>query len=309
MSPAVQVLPEQAGERIDRFLAAERADLSRSRIQKLISEGLITINGASVTKASVKLAEGDEVMITIPEPEPSDLVPEDIPLDIVYEDGDIIVVNKSAGMVVHPSAGHDSGTLVHALLGHGGDLSGVGGVLRPGIVHRLDKDTSGLIVIAKNDNTHRELSGQLQRRELTRIYVAVVKGTPKTAEGTIETGIGRHRRDRKKMAVLEEGGREAVTMYEVAQQLEKHSLLEIKLSTGRTHQIRVHMAHINHPVVGDLTYGRKEKPALIKRQALHAWQLRLVHPVSGEAQQFKAPIPEDMEGLIQKIGGDPTRYR
>ena len=301
------VRPEQTGERVDSFLASEVEELSRSRIQKLISDGLVTVNGVRV-KASAKLAEGDEVDITIPDAEPSELIPENIPLDIVHEDGDIIVINKSTGMVVHPSVGHSTGTLVHALLGHSHDLSGIGGIMRPGIVHRLDKDTSGLIVIAKNDHAHRELSQQLRERKLSRVYVAVVKGFLKETEGVIETRIGRHQRHRQKMAVLDAGGRDAVTMYKVTQELDRHSVLEVKLSTGRTHQIRVHLAYINNPVVGDATYGRKEKPALIKRQALHAWKLKLVHPSSGQELDFTSSIPADIEALITKLGGDPAPF-
>ncbi|HEB71036.1 MAG TPA: RluA family pseudouridine synthase [Nitrospirae bacterium] len=302
------VSPDNEGERVDSFVASQTSGLSRSRIQKLLNQGLVAVNGEKA-KASRKLKSGDEVSVTIPEPAPLDMAAEKIALDIVYEDDHIIVINKEAGMVVHPSAGHQSGSLVNALLGYGVKLSGIGGVARPGIVHRLDKETSGLIVVAKNDVAHQSLSDQLKDRSLTRVYIAVVRGILKSGEGIIETNIGRHKIHRKKMAVLEEGGKKAVTFYKVIQPLKGGALVEVKLGTGRTHQIRVHMKSIHCPVMGDKTYGPKNvKSYLINRQALHAWKLALVHPAGGREMNFTAPPPEDIVALIRKTGGDPSIY-
>ncbi|VAX24883.1 Ribosomal large subunit pseudouridine synthase D [hydrothermal vent metagenome] len=302
------VSPDNEGERVDAFVASQTSGLSRSRIQKLLIQGHIKVNGATA-RASRKLKSGDEVSVTVPEPEPLDMAAEKIALDIVYEDDHIIVVNKEAGMVVHPSAGHQSGSLVNALLGRGVKLSGIGGVARPGIVHRLDKETSGLMVVAKNDVAHQSLSDQLKNRSLTRVYIAVVKGTLKSGEGVIETNIGRHKIHRKKMAVLKEGGKKAMTFYKVVQLLKGGSLVEVKLGTGRTHQIRVHLKSIHCPVVGDKTYGPKNlKGSLINRQALHAWKLVLIHPEDGRELSFTAPPPEDIVTLIRKTGGDPSIY-
>jgi len=300
------VSPDNAGERVDVFIASQTNGLSRSRIQKLLTLGHIRVNG-EISRASTRLKPGDEVSVTVPEPAPLDLTAEKIALDIVYEDDHIIVINKEAGMVVHPSAGHRSGSLVNALLGSGVKLSGIGGVARPGIVHRLDKETSGLMVVAKNDAAHQSLSDQLKDRSLTRIYIAVVKGTPKRYQGIIETNIGRHKIHRKKMAVLKEGGRKAVTSYKVIEPLKGGALVEVKLGTGRTHQIRVHMKSIHCPVIGDKTYGPKGKTSLIGRQALHAWKLALTHPEDGRKLNFTAPPPEDIVILIRKIGGDPSK--
>lgn len=296
-----------AGQRLDAYLASEMAELSRSRIRKLIDDGHVTVNGKT-PRPSAKLKEGDDVTVFVPPPEPMELEPEDIPLNVVYEDADVIVIDKPAGMVVHPSAGHSKGTLVGALLGHTADLSGVGGVARPGIVHRLDKDTSGLVIVAKNDAAHHSLSAQLQARTLRRTYIAVVKGQPKQNEGMVEGNIGRHKTHRKKMAVLREGGKPAVTRYRVLQWLDGHTALEVTLETGRTHQIRAHMFHINHPVAGDETYGRGDKRRLIKRQALHAWKITFIHPSTGETMSFTAPLPGDMAHLIKNLGGDPAPY-
>lgn len=300
---------EHSGERIDRYLATAGLGLTRSQAQKLIEDGRVMINGV-VVRSSVKVKEGDEAVVDIPEPTPMNLEPEDIPLHIIYEDADVVALDKPAGMVVHPSAGHDSGTLVHALLQHcAGELSGVGGVARPGIVHRLDKDTSGLIIVAKNDAAHHALSEQLISRELSRIYVAVVKGSPKTREGTIESSIGRHPYERKKMAVLKSGGRNSVTGYKVTQTLERASVVELSLVTGRTHQIRVHMQSINCPVIGDPVYSRGVGRYPIRRQALHAWKMRFNHPRDGRLVELSTPIPDDMARLIVALKGDPTPYR
>jgi len=299
---------ENSGERLDRYLARVMPELSRARIQKLVKGGLVTINGKQ-TGASAKIREGDKIAVTVPEPEPMTAEPEDIPLDVVYEDADLIVVNKPAGMAAHPAAGRRAGTLVNALLNHCADLSGVGGVLRPGIVHRLDKDTSGLIVAAKNDAAHHSLSAQLKDRSLSRTYLAVVKNRPRQSEGTVEMNIGRHPQHRKKMAALRQGGRRAVTHYKIVQNLDTACVVEATLETGRTHQIRVAMLALNCPVMGDSVYGRAEKPRLIRRQALHAWKLSLAHPRGGERMSFTAPLPGDMATLIEKLGGDPAPFR
>ncbi|MBI4666352.1 MAG: RluA family pseudouridine synthase [Nitrospinae bacterium] len=307
-SVTLTVPPDSAGARIDKFIADSPAGLSRSFVQKLLDEGLVSVSG-KVAHASTKLKSGDTVAFTIPAPKPAQVLPENIPLDVVYEDDDIIVINKPAGMVAHPAAGHFTGTLVHALLEHCmGNLSGVGGELRPGIVHRLDKDTTGLIVAAKNDRAHQSLTNQLSERAMSRVYVAVVKGSPKQAEGVVEANIGRHPKQRKKMAVLKRGGRPAATKYRVTQNLGKASVVELSLLTGRTHQIRVHMQSINCPVAGDQDYARSGGGYPIKRQALHAWRLKLVHPVSGEHMEFSAPLPEDMTQLIKFLGGNPEPY-
>lgn len=303
------VTAESAGQRIDRFLAGAGLGLTRSRAQKLIAGGFVKRDGETVRSASEKVREGDEIDVFIPPPEPPSMaLPEKIPLDVLYEDGDVIVVNKPPGMAAHPSAGHRGGTLVNALLAHCERLSGVGGVARPGIVHRLDKGTSGVIVAAKNDEASLSLSAQLKDRTMSRTYVAVVRDAPREDEGVIETRIGRHPRDRKKMAVLKEGGRGAVSRYRVAQRLSGASVVEVSLMTGRTHQIRVHMLHINCPVAGDPVYSRGKDRLPIKRQALHAWKIRFVHPRTGETMEFFAPLPEDMARLIRALGGDPSPY-
>lgn len=306
----LNVPPESAGARVDKYLADALPSLTRSRQKKLFDSGHILLNGAQV-KPSVKVKAGDLVDVEIPDSTKISAQPENIPLDVVYEDADIIVINKPVGMVVHPAAGHFTGTLVHALLSHcGSSLSGIGGEERPGIVHRIDKDTTGLISVAKNDEAHAGLSRQLADRTLSRTYIAVVKGSPKTPTGTVSANIGRHLRDRKRMAALKTGGRVAISKYKTLQTLQKFqkaSVLEVSLVTGRTHQIRVHMAHINCPVIGDPDYSRDGKFP-IKRQALHAWKMTLVHPRTGEAMEFKAPIPKDMAELIKSLGGDPTAY-
>jgi 23S rRNA pseudouridine1911/1915/1917 synthase len=246
--------------------------------------------------------------MVIPAPIPLDVTAENIPLTILYEDDDVIVVDKPAGMVTHPSAGHLSGTLVNAILGHcRHTLSGVGGVMRPGIVHRLDRDTSGAIIIAKNDFAHEHLAAQLKSRKLSRTYVAVVKGGVKTAEGIIDAPIGRSHADRKKMGVREDG-REAVSLYRVTQKVNKASVVEVSLKTGRTHQIRVHMLYLGYPVAGDAVYGRSAGGFHIKRQALHAWRLTFVHPRTGADVTVTAPLPNDMVALIKSLGGDPAAY-
>ena len=288
--------------RLDMFLSAqEPIALSRSQIRKLIVEGDVTVNGCP-TKPGHWIKESDTIVVTLPEPRPLDLVAEDIPLDILYEDEHLIVLNKPAGMVVHPAPGHHEGTLVHALLYHCQTLSGIGGVQRPGIIHRLDRDTSGVMLVAKTDNAHSYLSEQLKSRDLTRVYYAVVHGRVKMLNGSIEAPIGRHRKNRKKMAVDWEKGRYALTLYHVREQYAEHALLSIELKTGRTHQIRVHMNYIHYPVVGDPVYGNSSKNNIgMLRQALHAQTVGFIHPTTQERMAFDAPLPEDMKRLLERL--------
>lgn len=285
-------------KRIDHYLNEELEDLSRSALQKLIDNGNITVNGKVVNK-NYKLRKGDTIEAEIPEPEGINIEAENIPLDILYEDGDLIVVNKPQNMVVHPAPGHYRGTLVNALMYHCGDnLSGINGVLRPGIVHRIDKDTSGVLVIAKSDLAHRGLSEQLAEHSMNRIYNAIVYNGFDEDEGTVNTLIGRSQNDRKKMAVLNSGGRNAVTHYKVIERMGKFTLVELKLETGRTHQIRVHMAHIGHPLLGDSVYGPKKQIFNLQGQVLHAKVLGFVHPRSGEYMEFSTELPEYFNKLI-----------
>ncbi len=306
-----------AGRRLDKFLAESLPDLSRTQIQRLIDEGQVERARGRVT-ARDRVRSGERIRLHVPPPKPTDLVPEDIPLDIVYEDDALIVVNKPAGMVVHPAPGHEHGTLVNALLHHCRSLSAIGGEERPGIVHRLDKDTSGLMLVAKHDRSHRHLSDQLRHRTLSRRYVALVQGRLPAAQGTIDAPIGRHPQHRQKMAVVE-NGRNARTHYEVLENWGALSWLQMSLETGRTHQIRVHLAHISRPVIGDPVYGTRavslpRHPALERwlrafpRQALHARELRVEHPETGETMTFAAALPEDLARLSDRIrqafGGD-----
>jgi 23S rRNA pseudouridine1911/1915/1917 synthase len=259
------------------------------------------VNGRLV-KPSYQVQTGDWIQIDLPEPEPLELIPEEIPLDILYEDEVMIVLNKPAGLVVHPAPGHPTGTLVHALLSHCQNLSGIGGIQRPGIVHRLDRDTSGVMLVAKTDQAHQNLSTQLKNREIKKEYLAVVHGIFKDKKGTLSTVIGRHIRDRKKMSVFTRQGRPAVTSYEVIEEFQDYSLVKIQIYTGRTHQIRVHMKYLNHPVVGDPLYGRGTKDqALIRRQALHAKSIAFKHPITGHPLEFEAPLPQDMKNLLEKL--------
>ncbi len=293
---------EDIGKRIDVFVSDNFESLSRSAVQKLIGDGGITVNGKEI-KANYKLRNNDEIYIEIPAPVEVDIAPEDIPLDILYEDNDVIVVNKPKDMVVHPAAGHFSGTLVNALMFHCKDnLSGINGELRPGIVHRIDKDTSGILMIAKNDNAHRSLAHQLAEHSITRIYYAVVFGNIKEDEGTVDKEIGRNPKDRKKMAIVTSGGRRAVTHYKVLERFGKYTFIQAQLETGRTHQIRVHMASISHPLLGDLVYGPDKQPFSIKDgQVLHAGVLGFIHPVSGEYMEFRSPLPEGFEKILTKL--------
>jgi 23S rRNA pseudouridine1911/1915/1917 synthase len=310
------VVGPSAGMRIDRYLSETRRIATRANVQRLLKRGLILLDGKSV-KPSHRLHGGERIRVTIPEPEPARLDPEAIPLDIIYEDRFLVVVNKPPGMVVHPGSGVRTGTLANALLAHCKDLSGIGGVVRPGIVHRLDKGTSGLIIVAKGDKTHLALSEALKAREVKRTYHAVVWGTPR-GEATIETLIGRSRADRKRMAVRRSTGRTAITSFRVVEEYEFASRLIVKLHTGRTHQIRVHLSHIGHPVFGDPTYGGRRRkygsmsPAamerardclkLIDRQALHAQTLCFTHPHTRTKMTLDAPMPGDMKTLIDALG-------
>lgn len=294
------IIPEEmAGQRADVALAT-LLELTRSNMQRLLTEGRV-LRGTKVLKANYKLKPGEEISVTLPEPQPLDVQPENIPLDILYEDQDVIVVNKARGMVVHPAAGNYSGTLVNALLYHCKNLSGINGVIRPGIVHRLDKDTSGIMICAKNDMAHLSLSKQIQDKVARRTYLCVVRGNLKTDSGTITTQIGRDKNDRKKMAVVTEGGREAVTDYQVLERFGKYTLVECRLHTGRTHQIRVHMEYLGYPLVGDPKYSPMKTPFHIEGQALHSKTLTFLHPRTGERLEFEAPLPVDLNKIVTRL--------
>ena len=289
---------EVKGKRLDVFVVEHCPELSRSHVQKLIEQGMVLVDGAQ-RKANYKLRGTEEVQVSVPEAEPITAAPEDIPLDILYEDKDIIVVNKARGMVVHPASGVYSGTLVNALLHHCQDLSGINGEIRPGIVHRLDKDTSGVMVCAKNDTAHLDLAEQIRTKTAHRTYWAIVHGNIKEEAGIIKGDIGRHPTDRKKMAIVRENGKPAVTHFKVLERFGEYTLVECKLETGRTHQIRVHMTSIGHPLVNDPKYGpKKSSPFAIQGQALHSLQLTLTHPVTKEKMTFTAPVPSDMEKIL-----------
>ena len=290
---------EDAGTRADVFLAAKMG-VSRSNMQKLLEDGRVK-RGEKIIKANYKVRAGEMFVVDIPEPEPIEAVPENIPLDIIYEDDDVVVLNKARGMVVHPAPGNYTGTLVNALLYHCSNLSGINSAIRPGIVHRLDKDTSGIMIVAKNDAAHISLSQQIQSKTAVRTYLAVVRGNIKTDSGTIETQIARDKTDRKKMAVVKEGGRDAITDYEVLERFGKYTLVRCKLRTGRTHQIRVHMEYLGYPLVGDPKYSPMKTPFGIKGQALHSHTLEFTHPRTGERMKFEAPLPEDMHKIITRL--------
>ncbi len=293
---------EQDGERLDVFLARMDATLSRSYIQRLIAEGRAEAGGKAV-KASYRLMAGETVTVDVPEPENVNVEPEDIPIDILYEDQDVVVVNKARGMVVHPAAGVFHGTLVNALLTHCDDLSGINGALRPGVVHRLDKETSGVMVAAKNDAAHRSLAEQIRTKTARRVYWAILTGNIREDEGVIHGAIGRSPKDRQKMAVVRENGKDATTNFRVLERFGDYTLVECRLLTGRTHQIRVHMAYIGHPVAGDKKYGTKKCPFAIEGQALHSKTLTFVHPRTGEPMEFTAPLPDDMEEILRQLRG------
>ncbi|WP_026767857.1 RluA family pseudouridine synthase [Selenomonas ruminantium] len=297
MEPVV-FTAEEKGQRLDVFVVERFPELSRSHVQKLIEQGNVLVDRI-VRKANYKLRGGEAVQVTVPQAEPISVEPEDIPLDILYEDKDIIVVNKARGMVVHPASGVYSGTLVNALLFHCQDLSGINGEIRPGIVHRLDKDTSGVMVCAKNDTAHLDLAEQIRTKTAHRTYWAIVHGNIKEEAGIIKGDIGRHPTDRKKMAIVRENGKPAVTHFKVLERFGEYTLVECQLETGRTHQIRVHMTSIGHPLVNDPKYGpKKSSPFAINGQALHSLQLTLMHPVTKEEMTFTAPIPTDMEKIL-----------
>jgi len=315
----VTAAPAEGGTRLDRLLAQHLAHLSRSRIKALVVAGQVTADGATISDPSHRVKPGQRFTITVPEARPARPQAQAIALDVVYEDADLIVVNKPAGMVIHPAPGNPDNTLVNALIAHcGPSLSGIGGELRPGIVHRLDKDTSGLIVAAKNDLAHRALSGAFATHDIERAYLAIVWGTPTPAAGEIGGNIGRHPTDRKKMAIVARGGKAALTRYRVLRRLgSAASLVECRLATGRTHQIRVHMAAIGHPVVGDPVYGRmtdarsrvlsdgtREAIRGFHRQALHAYLLGFKHPTGGKPVRWEAEISSDMKALIQVLEGN-----
>ena len=297
------VTEETAGDRIDKFLAEQYENLSRSFLQKLLKSGEVMVDGRPV-KASYKVAEGDLISFEVPEAVEPEIVPEDIPLDILYEDHDVILVNKPKGMVVHPAAGHYTGTLVNALMFHcKEDLSGINGVLRPGIVHRIDMDTTGVIIACKNDLAHNSIAAQLKEHSITRRYQAIVHGALKDDEGVIDEPIGRSPKDRKKMAVNYNNGKPAVTHYKVLTRFKDFTHIECRLETGRTHQIRVHMASIGHPLLGDAVYGPAKCPYKLQGQTLHAGILGFVHPRTGEYMEFSAPLPEYFEELLRKLPG------
>ena len=292
----LEITENQAGERIDRFLA-DSQDLTRSFLQKILKEGEVIVNGKSV-KANYKLRKGDRIEFEIPEAVEPDIVEEDIPLSILYEDADVLVVDKPKGMVVHPAAGHYSRTLVNAVMYHcKGELSGINGVLRPGIVHRIDRDTTGSIIICKNDMAHNEIARQLKEHSINRRYRAIVTGVLKDEEGTIEGAIGRDKKDRKKMAITADG-KPAVTHYRVLQRFKHYTYVECVLETGRTHQIRVHMASIGHPLLGDEVYGRRSDKYKCEGQCLHAMTLGFHHPRTGEYIEVNAPLPPYFEHLL-----------
>ena len=292
---------ESKNQRLDAFLASSLDGLTRSQATRLIESGEVAVNGRAVSK-SYKLAGGEDIAVTLPEPEPVEAVPQDIPLDVVYEDADVIVVNKPSGMVVHPAPGHPDGTLVNALLYHcAGTLSGIGGALRPGIVHRIDRDTSGLIIAAKNDAAHQYLSAQLADHTLARTYECIVVGALREDRGTVDAPIARHPTDRKRMAVVA-GGREAVTHWEVIARYPGYTHVRCRLETGRTHQIRVHMAHIGHPLLGDMVYGAGKPEKGLEGQCLHARTLKFIHPRTGEHMELTSPLPEYFTAVLARLG-------
>ncbi len=295
---------EEKGERIDRYLSQHLPDLSRSRIQQLIEQGNVQVNGKVCTSKKITVQAGDRISLTIPEAKPLDLQPEAIPLEVLYEDDALIIINKPAGLVVHPAPGHEEGTLVNALLAHCSNLAGIGGVQRPGIVHRLDKDTTGAIAIAKTDQAHQNLQAQLKAKTARREYLGVVYGAPSADSGTVDQPIGRHPIDRKKMAVVpvEKGGRLAVTHWHIRERLGNYTLMHFQLETGRTHQIRVHSAYMGHPIVGDPVYSTGRSVGVnLPGQALHAWRLTLQHPVTHESIEVTAPVPKSLTTLLEVL--------
>jgi 23S rRNA pseudouridine1911/1915/1917 synthase len=298
----ITVEEDMEGERVDALVAEQISGLSRTTVKNLIKEGRILVDGR-VCKSSYRLSEGQEILVEIPAPEQLETPAQNLPLHIIYQDGDLVVINKEKGMVVHPSPGHRDGTLVNALLYHIKDLSGINGDLRPGIVHRLDKDTSGVMVVAKNDAAHRSLAAQIKDHTINREYVALVHGVIKENLGTIDAPIGRSKLDRKKMAVVG-NGRVAISNYQVLQRYRNYSLVKVKLLTGRTHQIRVHFAYIKHPVVGDPLYSSAKPHFNLDSQALHARLLGFVHPSSGMYMEFSSELPEYFQAIIRELEGE-----
>ncbi len=297
----ITVESEYQGMRLDAFLASQTGEeLSRSFIVRLIEKGGLSVNGLEETSKKIKIKGGDIIKLSVPEPEAIDVAAEDIPLDIVYEDEAVAVINKPRGMVVHPAPGNETGTMVNALLFHFKDLSSIGGKLRPGIVHRIDRDTSGLLMVAKNDIAHKSLSEQLKVHSITRVYDAVVYNSFRDDEGTVDAPIGRSKNNRFKMAVVPDG-RRAVTHYKVVERLGNFTRIEARLETGRTHQIRVHMSHIRHPLLGDEVYGSAKKVMGAETQMLHAKVLGFVHPITGEYMEFKAPLPEHYVKVLDRL--------
>ena len=295
------ITEENSNIRIDRYLAEQCPDLSRSYIQKLVKDGAVFVNNRQI-KANYKVQPQDQVILTIPDMQVPDILPENIPLDVLYEDQWLLIVNKPKDMVVHPSAGHMEGTLVNAVMAHCGEhLSGINGVLRPGIVHRIDKDTTGALLICKDDTVHRDLAEQLKVHSIKRRYRAIVQGNLKEDQGTVDAPIGRHPTDRKKMAVNYKNGKEAVTHYQVLERFGNATYIECRLETGRTHQIRVHMASLGHPLLGDTIYGSSKNPYHLQGQALHAIILGFVHPITREYLEFQAPLPEYFIKLLDKL--------
>ncbi len=293
---------EQNHQRLDKFLVSKLPDLSRSRIQNLIENGKVTVDGEIPNKTGFNLARGMLVEIQIPAPEPSKLTPENIPLDVIFENEDILVINKPAGMVVHPAAGHSSGTLVHAVLAHAPEIEGVGGEKRPGIVHRLDKNTSGVIILAKNDRSQQWLQNQFQDRQVGKKYIALVDGHPATPKGRVETPIGRDPSHRQRMAVTPpHKGRPAISEFRTLESFDHHTLLEVSILTGRTHQIRLHMAFIKCPVVGDTIYGRRQPSLPLQRQYLHAKELAIIVPGEVSPRVFEAPLPAELQQIIKTL--------
>ncbi|MFF3021559.1 RluA family pseudouridine synthase [Gottfriedia sp. NPDC057948] len=296
---AFTVQEDQHLERIDTFIATQNDEWSRSQVQTWLKEDFVLVNGEKI-KRNYKVKQGDEISVSVPDPKPLEVIAENIPLEIYYEDADVIVVNKPRGMVVHPALGHETGTLVNALMYHCKDLSGINGVLRPGIVHRIDKDTSGLLMVAKNDVAHEKLAEQLREKTTVRKYIAIVHGVIPHEEGTIDAPIGRDKSDRQSMTVTEENSKEAVTHFRVLERFDEFTLVECQLETGRTHQIRVHMKYIGYPLAGDPKYGPR-KTIDIDGQALHAAVLGFNHPRTNEYLEFSSPIPEVLENIIEQL--------
>ncbi|MCM1297634.1 MAG: RluA family pseudouridine synthase [Muribaculaceae bacterium] len=296
-----EILPEMEDARIDKCISSYMEDLSRSYVQKIIKDGNVYVNDAAV-KANYKVKADDRVRFVIPDSIEPDIPAQDIPLDILYEDADILIINKPKNMVMHPAPGHYEGTLVNAVMYHcKGELSGINGVMRPGIVHRIDKDTTGSVIVCKNDETHSAIAQLLQTHDITRKYRAIVYGDMKDEQGIIDAPIGRHPHDRKKMAVSEKNGKRAVTHYKVLEHFRQYTYIECQLETGRTHQIRVHMANIGHPLLGDTVYSSRKAPFHMEGQALHAMTIGFVHPRSGKYVEFEAPLPEYFERLLKVL--------